>query len=101
MRYLTEGLLRLLHRGDGITPPTFRRADARAVEPGRPMAVRVEFQPTAAIVPAGYRIRVAVGGADSGMFTRYPGDGGANWRVEVGGPQGLRLELPVGARPPH
>jgi len=99
VRYITEGLIRLLHRGDGLTSPTFRRADASSVEPGRPMAVRVEFQPTAAIVPAGHRIRLAVGGADSGMFTRYPESGELNWRVEVGGPEGLRLDLPVGHRP--
>jgi putative CocE/NonD family hydrolase len=77
--YLTEGCLRFLHRATtgpaeparlGV-PRTFARADRLAVEPGQDMDLAVELLPIAALVLAGHKIQVALGGHDAACFDRY------------------------------
>jgi uncharacterized protein len=82
--YLTEGCLRFLHRATtgpaeparlGV-PRGFARAGRLAVEPGQDLDVVVELLPIAALLRAGHKIRVALGGHDAACFDRYgpPGE---------------------------
>lgn len=77
--YLTEGCLRFVHRasaGPAVptslgVPRSFARAQALPVTPGQDLDLAVELLPVAALVPAGHKIRVALGGHDAACFERY------------------------------
>ena len=102
-RYVTEGGLRLIHRKavpnphfEGEEPyHSFARADAEPMPPGEAATVSFRLWPIAALVRAGHRIRVAIAGADAGMFDPVPADGDATLTVYRGGADGSRIELPV------
>ena len=98
--YLTEGCLRFLHRRTtgpaepmrlGV-PRTFARSDALRVVPGRPMGLTVPLLPISAVVPAGHRLRVALGGRDASCFTSY-GPAEETFTLELGSDS--HLDLPV------
>lgn len=79
--YITEGLFRAIHRkksdlaalpyDQGEMRHTFRRADGLPVKPGEMMEVEFALFPVAAKISAGHRLRLAVAGADAGIFRRY------------------------------
>ena len=102
-RYVTEGGLRLIHRKavpnpyfEGEEPyHSFARADAEPMPPGEAMTVSFRLWPISALVRAGHRIRIAIAGADAGMFDPVPADGQATLTVYRGGVDGSRIELPV------
>ena len=89
MTYLSEGVLRLLHRktqGTVCDPApgtlrSFNRADGSVVTPGEPMHVELPLLPTAALIRKGHRLRLSLAGADAGTFTPLPDDAPAAWRV--------------------
>ena len=98
--YLTEGCLRFLHRRTtgpaepmrlGV-PRTFARSDALRVVPGRSMGLAVPLLPVSAVVPAGHRLRVALGGRDASCFTSY-GPAEETFTLELGSDS--YLDLPV------
>ncbi len=77
--YVTEGCLRFVHRATsgpadpsrlGV-PRSFARADGLAVTPGQDLDLVVELLPVAALVRAGHKIRVSMGGHDAACFERY------------------------------
>lgn len=103
--YLTEGELRALHRkladpkslpyDQGLAPHSFRRADALPVVPDKMMQVKFSLLPTAALIRKGHRLRVAIAGADSSMFRRYPETGPETFVVGRGGDYGSSIDLPM------
>ena len=96
--YLTEGQLRLIHRKPGPHldgEPTYRRADALPVIPGVDMTLTVLLAPVAARLRAGHRLRVAIGGADSDTFARYPPEGDLSFTFRHGPDVAAHLDLPV------
>ena len=98
--YLTEGCLRFLHRATtGPAEPTrlgvprsFARADRLAVEPGQDLDVAVELLPVAALLRAGHKIQVALGGHDAACFDRY-GPPDETFTVQLG--DHSTLDLPI------
>ncbi len=83
--YLTEGQLRALLRRTSDEEPlshpfgpyrTFRRADAEELEPGVVVELTFDLWALSVEVPAGYRLRLAIAGADADNFARYPRNGG-------------------------
>ena len=102
-RYVTEGGLRLIHRKALPNPDfpgeepyhSFARADAEPMPTGQAVTVSFRLWPIAALVRAGHRIRVAVAGADAGMFDPLPADGTATLTVHRGGVDASRIDLPV------
>lgn len=95
VRYLTEGILRAQHRGRRPqVPPTFRRRDLRPLEPDVRTELRIPFLPTSVRVPAGWRLRLAVAGADRDTFATLAGQP-EEVTIEFGGPASSRLLLPV------
>ena len=77
--YLTEGCLRFVHRattgpadpcGLGV-PRSFARPERLSVTPRQDLDLCVELLPVSALVRAGHRVRVALGGHDAACFDRY------------------------------
>lgn len=102
-RYITEGMLRALHRHGreaGATYratwplPSFRRSDARPLVPGEPARVEFPLLPTAWVFPAGHRIGLRLAGADRDSFALWPYGRPGLWRIGTG-PGGSTLTLPL------
>ena len=102
--YLTEGVLRLIH---GVsdeqtlpyehpgTPRSFRRGDARPLNPGEVVQVELPLYATSVRLEAGHRLRIAIAGYDASTFAPYPHDGVPTLSF-LHSPSGLSfLELPV------
>ncbi|MDP6376299.1 MAG: CocE/NonD family hydrolase [Pseudomonadales bacterium] len=93
VHYLSEGVLRLLHRAEAVDGPYaafgFRRSylerDAAPMPVGEPQRVAVNLFTTSAVVRAGHRLRFVIAGADSASFQRLPESGEAPvWSVFSG-----------------
>jgi len=100
--YLTEGVLRLVHRktrGAACDPArgterSFARADALPVVAGERMQIEIPFLPVAARIAKGHQLRLSLAGADHGTFpmlTEVP----ATWSIGYGGAHGTTLTLPL------
>jgi putative CocE/NonD family hydrolase len=103
--YLTEGILRLLHRATGPAPyavtgpyhPCTRELAAPMI-PGSPEAIELTLFPVSAQVPGGWRLRLALAGADAGTFRAIGLDEPATWIVQTGsGASWVDLPVEVGA----
>jgi putative CocE/NonD family hydrolase len=80
-RYVTEGLLRALHRKEQPAPESYRttwpfrsfsRADAAPLTPGKVERIRVPLLPVAWQFVAGSRIRLSIAGADDDHCGQVP-----------------------------
>lgn len=103
VRYVTEGLLRLLHRQEAEPPESyratwpfrsFRRAAARPIEPGVMEQLRIPFLPVAWRFSAGSLIRLSLSGADADHCVQVPHGRPPQLRLRFGGPRGCRLIMP-------
>jgi putative CocE/NonD family hydrolase len=99
--YITEGVLRLLHRRTGAAPyvsfgapHSFLRADGAPLVPGEPELVELTLLPVSALIREGHRLRVSIAGHDAGTFRRYPADGPVELRIERSPQQVSALTLP-------
>ncbi|MDB5592215.1 CocE/NonD family hydrolase [Enterovirga sp.] len=81
VRYVTEGLLRALHRAEAPCPDsyrtawpfrTFARGDAQPLVPGRRERIRIPCLPVAWRFAAGSRIRLSISGADADHCGQVP-----------------------------
>jgi putative CocE/NonD family hydrolase len=81
VRYVTEGMLRALHRKEQDPPPAYRaawpwrsyaRADAAPLVPNEPVTMRFPLLPTAWRFSKGSRIRLSIAGADADHFGQVP-----------------------------
>jgi uncharacterized protein len=102
--YLTEGQLRLIHRRTSPAPVgewhpgpyrTFRGQDAAPVAEGEIADVSFALLPLAARLRAGWRVRLAVAGCDTGTFVRIPEHGTPTFRIHRSVTHVSRLELPL------
>lgn len=105
-RYITEGQIRAIHRAECTEAPpypvwgpchTYREADAAPLVPGETARIRFGMFNTSVLVPAGHRIRIALGGYDDSIFDRYPAEGDPVWTVERsrGMPSGVVMPMRV------
>lgn len=106
--YMTEGMLRALHRATAEPPPNyasdwtyhpFTRAAARLLEPGVPEAMEIALLPVSWVFPAGSRLRLSIAGADAGHFPQVPHGRPPRLTIHCGGEGGSTLLLPL--RPRH
>jgi putative CocE/NonD family hydrolase len=83
VRYITEGLLRAIHRKvSPEIPPyllqvpyhSFKREDLMPLIPGEVAELTFGLLPTSVLIRKGHRIRVAIAGHDQGTFPRIPSD---------------------------
>jgi putative CocE/NonD family hydrolase len=103
--YLTEGLLRGLHRRpadpsslpylQSVPAKSFLRKDAQPMVPGEVAEVSFPMFSVAALIKRGHRLRVSLAGADSSMFRRYSDDRPETWIVErtATRPSALNVQL--------
>jgi putative CocE/NonD family hydrolase len=102
-RYVTEGLLRALHRKESAAPDnyrttwpfrSFRREDARPLSVGQTERVRIPFLPTAWRFKAGSCIRFSLAGADADHCGQIPHGRPPLLEVRFGEGSPSRIELP-------
>lgn len=98
--YLTEGMLRVLHRRlreeDGGAPQrSFRRADVQPMVPGEMARIAFDAFPVAARIGAGDRLVLLLAGADRDTFARYPTTGDPIWSLDVGGADASFIDIPL------
>lgn len=101
--YVTEGLLRAVHRRiSSATPPyrqpvpyrTFKRGDAQPLVPGEIAELTFDLLPTSYLFQRGHRLRVAIAGADASHFAILPG-GPPTLTVHRSRVHASRIDLPV------
>ncbi len=104
VRYLTEGVLRAIHRKVATEPPpyrlpipyhSFRRKDGAPLVPGQLTTIRLGLFATSVLVKRGHRIRIALAGADKDNFPRIPADRLPVLAVERNRAHASFVELPV------
>lgn len=103
-RYVTEGMLRALHRRESAPPDTYAacwlyhactREDAAPLVPGEPVRLRIAMLPTSWCFRAGHRIALSFSGADKDNYVRIPYGRPGKWTIRTGGAEGSKLQLPV------
>lgn len=103
-RYVTEGLLRALHRKEAPAPETyattwpfrtFSRADAEPLVPGRIERIRIPMLPVAWQFSAGSSLRLSIAGADADHCGQVPHGRPPRLNVSLGGVHASALELPL------
>lgn len=102
--HLSDGQLRALHRAERADDPSclhglpchaFLTADAAPVTPSEPLRLRFALSPISALLPQGYRLRVAIAGHDASVFERVPAEGATTFRIGHGIGQDSAIELPI------
>jgi len=104
--YITEGYLRLLHRAEAPCPPSyratwpyrsFRREDAKHMQPGVPETLRFALLPISWTLQAGSRLRLAIAGGDADHFAQVPHGRPPLLHFTLGGEHGSFIDLPLRA----
>ena len=103
-RYVTEGMLRALHRKECPAPEhhqvvgpyhSYARADAAPLVPGEVATLRLSLLPTSWRVAAGHRLRVAISGADADNFGQVPHGQPPILSIRRGGVHASSIVLPL------
>ena len=103
-RYITEGMLRLLHRAVREAPRDYQtawpyrsydRADARLMTPGVAEEVSIALLPVAWTLFAGSRLRISISGADAQHYPQVPHGRPPRLTLMTGGVDGTRITIPV------
>jgi putative CocE/NonD family hydrolase len=103
-RYVTEGVLRALHRRDASDTPQHRtawpthshaRKDAAPLQPGTPERLRIALLPVSWRFRRGYRIRLAIAGADADHFVQVPHGRPPTLVLHHGGDMPSSVALPL------
>ena len=103
VRYVTEGLLRALHRKETPCPPSYRttwpfrsfyRTDMAPLVPGKRETVRIPLVPTSWTFAKGSRLRISIAGADADHCAQIP-HGRPPRLTFCRGPDGCAIALPL------
>lgn len=103
-RYVTEGLLRAIHRQEMQAPANYQtswsfhscmRKDARPMPLGRAQLVQFALLPISWTFSAGSRIRLSIAGADADHCQRIPSDQASNIKLQLGGSKASFISLPL------
>jgi uncharacterized protein len=103
--YVDEGIFRVIDRKE-VDPKSlpyeplgpahsYLRKDVEPLVPGEPAHIRFSFYTTSVLLRKGHRIRVALAGADAGVYRRYPAEGTPTWNVYRDVERASFIELPV------
>jgi len=105
VRYVTEGVLRAIHRAEQPAPREYRttwpwrsfaRRDAAPMPIGEPQLLKFALLPVAWRFEKGSRVRLSISGADADHFVQTPHGRPPLLKVLSGGEPATLLELPVG-----
>jgi putative CocE/NonD family hydrolase len=106
IRYVTEGVLRALHRKESPAPERYRttwpfrsfhRPDAAPLVPGQAERIRIPLLPTSWVFRTGSRIRLSIAGADADHCAQVPHGRPPRLTLLRGGDRASALELPMRA----
>jgi putative CocE/NonD family hydrolase len=106
--YITEGMLRALHRKVSPEEPpyrvfgpfhSFKRKDSELLVPGEVAELSFSLLPTSVLLRQGHQLRVAIGGADATTFERIPAQGEPEIRLMRNQQYPSWIELPVIRKP--
>ncbi len=104
VHWITDGQLRLIHRKISLeTPPykmaipyhSFLRKDMHPLIPGEIAEVIFALYPTSIVLKRGFRMRIAIAGADKDTFGRYPEEGIPTISVERNSEYSSYIDLPI------
>ncbi|MFH5927127.1 CocE/NonD family hydrolase [Roseomonas xinghualingensis] len=104
VRYVTEGLLRALHRKESPAPlryqtswpfRSYHRKDASPLVPGRAERLRIPLLPTSWVFKAGSRIRLSIAGTDMDHCAQVPHGRPPILSILHGGEHASVLDLPM------
>jgi len=102
VRYVTEGVLRALHRAEAEPPAnykaswpyrTFARADARPLKIGQHETIRFAMLPISWQLKAGSRLQLSIAGADRDHFEHIPAGRPPTLSIRHG--DASTIELPI------
>jgi putative CocE/NonD family hydrolase len=102
--YVTEGLLRALHRKVSSDPSpyrlqvpyhSFKSEDAMPLVPGELAEITFGLYPTSVLIRKGHRIRIGIAGHDQGTFVRIPAEGTPELTIARNRIHASRIDLPV------
>jgi uncharacterized protein len=105
-RYVTEGMLRALHRRESTAPHyhqvvgpyrSFSRRDAQPLTPGEPALLRFALLPTSWRFKAGHKIRLAIAGGDKDNYAQVPHGRPPLISVRRGSARPSQIVLPLAA----
>ncbi len=103
-RYVTEGMLRALHRRTAPPPPnyactwpyrSFTRREASLLEKKVPATLEFALLPVSWVFPKGSRLRLSIAGADELHFPQVPHGRPPRIEIACGGANGSTIELPL------
>ncbi len=106
VRYVTEGVLRAIHRAEAPAPRNYRttwpwrsfaRSAAKPMPVGEPQLLRFALLPIAWRFARGSRIRLSIAGADADHFVQTPHGRPPVLSLSSGAEHATMLELPTGA----
>ena len=104
IQYLTEGMLRAIHRKISSAPPpyrqfvpyhSFKHADSMPLVPGETAELTFGLNPISALIRSGWRLRVSIAGADKDTFLRIPATGTPRVDILLGGETASFIEIPI------
>ena len=104
VRYITEGMLRALHRKTSDPPAnyvtswpyrTYRRTDSRSVTPDQMCSVVIPLLPISWTLQPGSRLMLSVAGADSENFPQVSHGRPPLLGIACGGTYSSKIVLPV------
>jgi hypothetical protein len=105
--YVTEGVLRGIHRKLGEQKPpypmvvpyhSFERKDGRPMVPGEVAELVFDLLPTSYLFERGHRVRVALAGADRDHFALIPPQAPPTWTLFRDAAHPSHVTLPVVSR---
>jgi putative CocE/NonD family hydrolase len=104
VKCVTDGQLRAIHRKISEDPPpytmfgpyhTFERNDALPLVPGEVAEIAFDLFPISVRFEAGWRIRLAIAGADKDVFAPIPGCEAPEITVERNSQHASYIDLPI------
>ncbi len=102
--YITEGLLRLIHRKvSNKTPPyktmvpyhSYMKKDSQPMILGEIAEVSFGFLPTSVLIRKNHKLRIAIAGADKDTFKRYPSEGTPTITVMRNNEYSSFIDIPI------
>ncbi|MHA1274324.1 MAG: CocE/NonD family hydrolase [Promethearchaeota archaeon] len=104
VKHITEGQLRVIHRKISNEDPlyktvvpyhSYKKEDYMPLIPGEIAEIKFGLLPTSILLPKGYKIRIAIAGADKDSFDRYPKEGNPTISIERNRIYASNIELPI------
>ncbi|MBD3228324.1 MAG: CocE/NonD family hydrolase [Candidatus Lokiarchaeota archaeon] len=104
IHWITDGQLRLIHRKiSSESPPynmitpfhSFKSDDILPIKKDEVAKIRFALYPTSILLKEGYKMRIAIGGADKDSFARYPEEGTPKITLEHNEKYDSHLEIPI------